>query len=91
MSTKYIVSITKVQVVESKKTEQVCIKETPTDKTKQGTYGGRDEVLFEREFQPVEKVAREKYEAKVYEQTVDSIDLVAVINAVNAPSKGATP
>lgn len=90
-STKYVVSITKVQIVDSKKIEQMCIKEVPTDKRQEG-YGNRQEVAFEREYQPVEKIERKQYDTKVYEQTVDSIDMVAVINAVNTPPQtdGAT-
>lgn len=77
--TKYTVKVTRVE--EEEYTDSLLIHEVPTDKRKESSVYNRDEPAMERKWQPVQK--RREHNVTIFEQTVEDLDLKAVILAVN--------
>lgn len=78
----YIVKITKKTEWNRPAMEKMVKHEKPTE-IKEKSYGG-SEVAYEREYEMVEVLKACENSEDVYEQHVKNLDLVAVINAVNA-------
>ncbi len=83
MTTTYKITITKTEVVEKKKLWAPLKLKTPTE-IKRSSYGGGEEVTYTEEYhEPTNIVETNEFETDIYEQVVEKLDLVAVINAIN--------
>ena len=76
---KYVVEIKQVYQTTETVAEQFCTKETPTDK-----HDGYSRPAMAKEYDIRDVTKREFKERSVYRQEASAIDLVGVINAVNA-------
>jgi hypothetical protein len=67
-------------------TQQICVKETPTDKVKQKEYGNGSETLYEREYSPTAvNRSRDKTVTLLTQEIADeeAFNLADVIRAIN--------
>jgi hypothetical protein len=80
---KYVVEIKRVLRCESTETKQFCTKETPTEYKSEG-YGGRSEAAIAKEYEVRDVPKVETCDQSIFRQEVNQLDLVLVINAVNA-------
>lgn len=81
--TGYIVTIQEVFVESKPETNSFITSKTPTDKASDESYN-RGAKLYEEKYEVRDYVKHETKERQVYRQEVETLDLVAVINAVNA-------
>jgi hypothetical protein len=84
---KYVVRIDEVETSIETYTDTVLVKQVPTGRSESTSYGNREE-LYEKTWQPVEKKRANSVSTKIFEQTVDELDLAAVIIAVNDLPRG---
>lgn len=80
----YTITINRKVTWEKTTTENMVTHEEPSTVKQQRSYGSGEEVVMIRQFAPQTKVETVAKEEQVYQQTVDALNLVAVINAVNA-------
>jgi hypothetical protein len=80
-----VVTIERKTREQYEETQQICVKETPTDKVK-SSYGGSSEVAFEREFEAVKVPKERERTTRLLLQEIadeESFNLTAVIQAIN--------
>ena len=79
------IEIVETIVEEFPATEQVCTKETATDKTEQD-YNGKSKIVFDREFVVKDVTKTRERKVELLSQEIDdgsTFNLAAVIAAIN--------
>ncbi len=80
---KYIVTITRYGERTTTETKSLIVSETPTEIVEDG-YSNRKTAAVDKKYEVRDVPKVESIEQQVYRQEVETLDLIAVINAVNA-------
>lgn len=81
---KYVVEIKQIGRETTTETKEFCTLKEPTEIKGETTYGNRVEVTYKQEFEVRDIPVTRTIEMQVYRQEVATLNLKAVIDAVNA-------
>lgn len=80
--TRYQVEVTKITEWTETVKENLVTERVPTGKKESDGYG-RNEVVYHEKYQVVEVEKDKRYSQEILKQEVDTLDITAVIKAIN--------